>query len=242
MRTPFVCLAMLLAGPAAAQDAQWSFAASLYAWVPGMDASVGTDLGTVDSSLTGSDALANLDMALMGTFEARRGKLGLLGDLIYADLSSSQDTPFGLLFRRAEVDTKLTAVSGYATYRVYDTDTMSIDLGGGFRAFGLDLDTSLEAGLLPEQNFDTSESWVDPLVMARFIVPINERWFTTAFADVGGLDSSSTWQAFASVGYRFDERWSTQLGYRYMQIEKEISGQDASIELYGPLLGFTVRF
>ena len=54
--------------------------------------------------------------------------------------------------------------------------------------------------------------------------------------------SDDTWQAFTSVGNRFNDRWSTQLGYRYMSIEKEIGGADTSIELYGPLLGATAHF
>ena len=108
----------------------------------------------------------------------------------------------------------------------------------------MDLDTTLNsADTRPGLSSSASESWVDPLIAARFIVPMSEKWFATAFLDLGGTGSNdNTWQAFASVGYRFNERWSTQLGYRYLDIEKEIGGEDASIELYGPLIGVTARF
>jgi hypothetical protein len=244
MKTPLTLAILLLAAPAAAQTADWTFGASLYGWLPGMSVQVDTPSGTVDSELSGSDALSDLDMAFMGTFEARRGKWGLIGDLLYVDLSSSQDTPLGLLFSDAEVDVKTAAFSGYVAYRVYDTPNLAIDVAGGIRAFAVDLDTTLNsAGVLPDFSSSASENWADPLVAARFTVPLSEKWFSTAFFDFGGTGSNdNTWQAFASVGYRFDERWSTQLGYRYLAIEKEIGGADTSIELYGPLLGVTARF
>jgi hypothetical protein len=47
------------------------------------------------------------------------------------------------------VTTTLTAFSGYAAYRVYDTPQVAIDVAGGFRWFDLDLDTSLKGGPLP---------------------------------------------------------------------------------------------
>ena len=242
MKRPLTFMAILLAGPAAAQDTGWSFAGSLYGSIPGMSTSVDVPFGTVDGDVSGGDALSALDMAFMGAFEARRGRWGLLGDLLYANLSADQDTPFGA-FSSAEIETKLTAFSGYALYRVSETPRAAVDLGGGFRAFGLDLDTSLEGDAAEGRSFSDDADWVVPLATARAIIPFNEKWFATTFADVGGLSGSDmTWQLFASVGYRFNERWSTQLGYRYMDIEKEIDGDDVSLELYGPLAGFTARF
>jgi hypothetical protein len=243
MKPHIPLIVLLLAGPAAAQETPWTYSASLYGWLPGVDTSTDTALGTVDSSLSGSDALSDLEMAFMGTFEARRGRWGLIGDLIYADLSTGEDTPFGLAFSRAEVTTTLTAFSGYAAYRVYDTPQVAIDVAGGFRWFDLDLDTSLKAGALPQQDFSSSDSWANPVIAVRAIVPFGDRWFGTAFADAGGFTGdSSTWQAFASVGYRFDPRWSAQFGYRYMNVETELDGQDTTVELQGPLLGVTARF
>ena len=60
-------------------------------------------------------------------------------------------------------------------------------------------------------------------------------------APAASRSSDDTWQAFASVGYKFNDRWSTQPGYRYMSIEKEIGGADTSIELDVPLLGVTTH-
>lgn len=225
MRPLLIGICVLGAAPAAAQSTDWTFAGSLYAWLPGMSASTQTRFGTLDSDVSGSDALSDLDMAFMGTFEAQRGKWGVIGDLLYVDLSASQDTPFGRLFSDAETKVKTMALSDYVTYRVYEDPKVAVDLGGGFRAFGVDLDISLNPGTRQGVSSSASENWVDPLIAGRVIVPFNEKWFATAFADLGGTGSDDmTWQAFASVGYRFNERWSTQLGYRYMDIEKPIGG------------------
>jgi hypothetical protein len=236
--------ALSVAGPTLAQD--WSYEARLYGWVPAMDVSVDTRFGDLESSGSGSDALSALDMAFMGTFEARRGKWGLLGDLIYTDLSNSQDTTFGRVFKDVEVDLKLTALSAYALYRVYETDAVAVDVGGGFRAFGMKIDTKLNAASpdVSDRDLEVDTSWVDPLVAARVIAPFGDKWFAAAYADAGGYvtQDSSTWQAVGTVGYRFNERWSAQFGYRYMNIEKDINDKDVSVDLYGPVLGVAVSF
>ncbi len=245
MKSPLVfAFVLTTSSPVLAQSTAWSFDASVYGWLPGMSTTIDTPFGAVDSDVSGSDAISDLDMAFMGTFEARRDRWGVIGDLLYVDLSSSNDTPFGLRFSDTRVKVKTAAFSGYVTYRVYDEPAVAIDVAGGFRAFGVDIDTSLNsADSRPSFNSEASENWVDPLIGARFIVPITEKWFSTAFFDVGGTGpDDNTWQAFASIGYRLDSRWSAQLGYRYMAIEKEIGEADSSIDLYGPLLGVTAHF
>jgi hypothetical protein len=47
---------------------------------------------------------------------------------------------------------------------------------------------------------------------------------------------------FASVGYRFNPRWSTQVGWRYMEIQKDIGDLDTTLDLSGPLIGVSARF
>jgi hypothetical protein len=244
MKAACTCLCLMLAGPAAAQTSGWTFAVSPYAWVPGITAAVDTAWGTVEIDKSSSDVLSKLDIAFMGAFEARNGRWGLIADLFYADLSQSQATPFGLLFSQARIETEAKALSAYAAYRIHEDNRTSIDLMAGLRIQSLDIDLSLSPGLLPDQSFGISETWVDPLIGGRVRFAITDHWFATAFADVGGLDVGSdlTWQVFASLGYQFSERWSVQGGWRHVAIAKEIGGRDVDTDFSGPLLGFTVRF
>ena len=234
---------LLLATPALAQDG-WEFAITPYVWLPSLTNTLHTQFGSFTSDTSSSDTLSNLDMAFMAALEARHGKFSLIGDLLYVDLSSNTDTPLGDLFKSVDTDLRTTAFSGYALYRVTETPHVALDLGGGFRAYSLKLDTTLEAGRLEEQNFDLSEEWVDPLLAARVIGTFNEHWSANAVLDVGGFDgqNDSTWQALASVNYAINDRWTVRGGWRYLDIQKEISGLKVETELNGPIIGVGYRF
>jgi hypothetical protein len=171
---------------AAAQEADWRYKATFYGWFPGLTASVGTKFGTVQGEASASDALQNLDMAFMGTFAAQNNRLGFVADLLYTDLSSTQPTPFGALFGEATVKEKVTALSGYALYRVTRDPAFVFDIGAGFRTFDMNVDVDLTAGKNPATTQSLSENWTDPLIAARVYVPISEEWFLDGFADYGG--------------------------------------------------------
>lgn len=84
-----------------AQEADWSYSANIYGWIPGLDGSVNTPLGELDSKSNGSNVLDNLDMAFMGSFEARRNRWGFLVDGIYAKLLNEEGYAVRLgVFRR----------------------------------------------------------------------------------------------------------------------------------------------
>ena len=233
---------MLVASSAAAQDGSWTYGATLYGWLPGMTTRIDTDSGTIESETSGSDALSNLDMVFMGTFQAQKDRWGLVGDLLYLDLSNSKDTPLGL-FGEATARVTTTAVSGYALYRVTTDPAIAFDIGAGFRAFDLDVDLALTPGIDPGLSQSIGGSWVDPLVAARVAVPLNDEWSLAGFADWGGSGGDDqTWQLFGSVKYAFNEEWSTQFGYRYMEISKELDGRDVSVDLGGPVLAVGLKF
>lgn len=244
IKATLAALSLLAAGSASAQAGDWGYKATLYGWFPGISATVDTlKYGSVDAELSSSDALQNLDMAFMGTFAASNGQWSFVGDLLYTNLSAGQPTPFGTLFSEATVSQKLTAFSGYALYRVSQDTNATFDLGVGFRTFDMDVDVDLSAGDLPQESFSTGATWTDPLIAARFSAPINDKWFVEGFADYGGTGSGDeTWQLYGGVGYWISEDWSTQVGYRYMDISKEINGRDLSFDLSGLLIAFSYNF
>ena len=244
MRRIVSASALLLMLPPAAEAQEWDFRASLYAWTPGLDTTIGTPAGDLDASLSISDVLEDLKGAFMGTFEAQYGRWGLIGDLLYSDLTSTKGTPFGTLYSKGKVDTSLTTFSGYLAYRVWESDQGTFDFAAGFRSIWLDTTTTLEAGLLPTYSASADDSWIDPVLAARARINIDEHWFATAFADGGGYwdGSSSTWQIFGSVGYQFNPTWSMQVGYRYMNIQKEQDLGDLSLAMSGPLIGVSASF
>lgn len=244
MALPLLIAAAPAATPAAAQSPEgWTFAVSPYVWLPGLSTSIETRRGTVDVDTSASDAVSDLDFAFMGAAEARKGRWGLIADLIYSDISTTDDTPLGLVWKDADVDTRLTAFTLYASYRVYDDEHAHVDLLGGARFFSLSLDLSLSPGRAPGFDWSSSESWSNPVAGLRARYDFNDKWFATALGDMGGFaGDDSSWQLFGSVGYQFNPTWSVQGGWRYMDVEKDIEGRDVTIALNGPILGFTARF
>lgn len=242
-QTALALLLAVAAGPAAAQDGVWNFAATGYLWLPTIRSTVDTDIGSIESTLSASDALNDLNFGFMGTVAAQKDRWSLIGDFIYSDSTADASTPHGLLFTKASTDTRLSVLSGYAAYRVAETDQVAVDLAAGFRAIAMDISTTLQGNNVPDRSFGGNDSWVVPLVGVRAIVPFGDRWSATVAADYGGTGSDEiSWQALTSIDYAINEKWSAVLAYRYLDIEKPVDGNDTKVELYGPALGVTYRF
>ncbi|MCQ0092243.1 outer membrane protein [Roseovarius sp. M141] len=225
---------------AAAEDTEYS--ATLYGWLPGISGTLETSFGDADLGQSTGDVLSNLDMAFMGTFEARSGPWGVIADLLYTELSDTESTPFGAAFNSLEMDIKVAALSGYLAYRVTETPTVAVDIAGGFRAFDIDLSHTLTAGALPARSSSASESWLVPVVGVRGNWRMSQKWSATGFVDFGASGSDKTWQVLGTLNYAFNENWSGRFGYRYMEIDKSILGSDVDLGLSGPVVGVSYRF
>ena len=231
----------LAASVASAQD--WTYKATVYAWLPSLSSSVETRFGTIEADQGSSDVISSLDMAFMGTFAAQKDRLGLVLDLVYADLSASEPTPFGLAFDEAKVDAKVSAASGYMLYRLTTDSPVAFDAGIGFRDFNLDVNARLTPGNQAGVSQDLSDNFFDGLIAVRVQAPLSDRWFINGLADIGaGTKDSSTWQVYAGLGYQIDANWSAQFGWRYMNVAGEADGSDVSLDLNGALVGVSYNF
>ncbi len=234
---------LLAASPSVAQDTEWTYTATIYAWLPAIETELDTfRFGTVTSDLDNSDVLSALDMAFFGAFTAQRGRLGFAADLVYSDLSGGKATP-GPLFTDANIGNELTALSGYALYRVTSDPNVDFDLGVGLRYINLTATAELTDGFLGRQSETFGDSWVDPLIAARISVKLNDEWKLKGFADWGGAGSDEeSWQAYLGAEYAINDRWSTEAGYRHLEISKDVKGRDVSLNVSGPLIGFSYNF
>lgn len=237
-------VAIVLSAPARAED--WAMQVTSYLWFPETRSGFETPRGEVQTKLSASDALKNLDAGLMVTGIARSDDWSIVGDVFYLDVDGSARTPFGVLFSKVASESKLTSASAYALYRVSSAGNYRLDLGLGLRAMHSDMTLRLLPGALAGEKLRVNDSWADPLLALRYDQSLNDNWTTSFALDYGGFGwgsaSDETWQAVMTVGYRLNEKWSLNGGWRHLHIDRANDGVPYKLKMSGPLLGAAFRF
>lgn len=245
--TPLVAALAVLLPSAAMAESDWTYKATFYGWFPGIKTTVATPVGEVEGEVEFDEVLEDLDMAFLGAIEARKGRVAVIGDLQFFDIGVEAHPPKGLLFKEAEIDSKMVVFNGYATYAVVDKPDFRVELGGGVRYVDASIETHL-TGISPTPNLrhEADGSFADLLIAARMTKQFNDKWHAFAYADVGGFglgDSSDlTWQASFGQSYKLGDTWSVVGGYRHLSIERKFKKADVTTEVSGPFLGFQKKF
>lgn len=214
-------------------DTGWQFAAQLYFWGASID---GTTATGRDINIGLDDILDNLQFALMGTVEAKKDKLLFLADMVYLDVSKSENITPNL---GASVNIRSWIVTPMVGYNLVDTEKGSMDLLGGARYLSLDTVLSGNAFGL---GVDESGSVWDAIVGVRGTLNLTKNLYLMGLLDAGAGQSDLTWQALGGLGYRFD--WFTLVAaYRYMSWEfgSDIKALD-NLEVHGPAVGIKFTF
>ncbi|MFO1423509.1 MAG: hypothetical protein U1F70_07620 [Candidatus Competibacteraceae bacterium] len=244
-------------------DGEWHYSLTPYAWFPNIYQTfqVNTPLGggkTVEVEVKPGSYLSDLDFALMGIFEARKGDWALAMDLVYNDFSSERGKiktvqgPAGNESLPIDVnvnaDIKALIWEGIGSYTAARSAAGTLDIFGGIRYLGLKTSTDLSFsgpdGVIGRSG-DTSDKinvW-DGIVGVRGEARLGgSDWFVPYYLDIGaGNYSNWTWQGWAGIGYRFD--WG-DLVLVYRNLSYSTSG-DQTIEdmrMGGPALGVTFRW
>jgi len=257
--------ALVLAVPASAaaqtagNDADaWQFEITPYLFGAGLNGTVGisTGLGDVSSDIDMSfgDNLDNLDSVFMALFEARKGRWTFGAEGIYlklkGEVANSWQGPLGNTSTgslEATVTEQLYQIT--AGYRVLDERT-KVDVLGAARYTQLDtkLNLAVTTGspLLPDgsRSVSASESWWDPVIGVRVLVPLAEAWTLVGYADIGGfgVGSDLTYQLLAGVNWQFAKSVVAKAGYRYLCQDYQNNGFVWDMTASGVYLGAGFRF
>jgi len=227
-----------IGAPVAAQSDEWIFDGSLYLFAAETDVTV----GDVEGTLSFSDALDNLDFAGMASLKATNNQWTFIGDLLYFNLGFENGRS-GPLISEIDTDQKNTIFSGYALYRVYETPTTILDLGGGFRYFSTDTTLTIRSDVLPTKEVGSDDDWTDPILAAYARFKLSDRWTSMLAVDYGSfVDDRETYSAILTFDYAFNEKWFGRIGYRYINVEDNDGDLDFRFEQSGPILGVTYRF
>jgi hypothetical protein len=265
--------ASLVGSPAAAQDfsnltaGDWKFHAQVYFWFPSVSGKTMFPPPATGGTTVNADAgdiLDALQFAFMGSFDARKGKLGMLTDYIYlnmeADKSATRDLtltgPGGNIALPAGASADLTVdLKGWAwtlagTYTAIETPSYQLDVLAGTRLLKMDttlswtLNGNLGSLAVARTGANTAKpDWWDAIVGVRGRARFGEggKWFVPYYADIGTGQSDLTWQALAGVGYTFN--WGEIVGvYRHLEYSFDSSKALQDISFTGPAIAVGFRW
>ena len=228
---------------AQAQSQEWQFSVSPYLWVAGIHGTVGAPSSStppVNVDMSFSDAFTDFGaFGVMFGGEIRKGRFGLVGDLIWLRLHTNIDTK-GLLFGDGKASFSTLEASLVGLYRVATQPRYMVDVGAGVRLWSAHIDASLSPGLLKAASADYRKTFVDPIIAVRANFGLARDWALTVYGDIGGfgISSSLTWQALATIDYHAAKWVDVRAGYRHMGVDRH----RLELDLSGPIVGASFRF
>jgi hypothetical protein len=181
----------------------------------------------------------------MSVLDVRRKRIGLLTDLVFISLTSDQkSTPVGTLYSGFTANAKTFFVDPEAYYRLLDTERGSVDVVAGARIWRLNNSLDLLQGSASSFSVGQTQSWVDPVLGARFRLNLMKGLFADLKGDAGGfgVGSQVTWQIYTGLGKEFKQKYSLLLGYRYLDVDYKNGGFLYDTHMNGLLTGFAIRF
>ncbi|MEX1348142.1 MAG: hypothetical protein AB1Z31_10455 [Desulfobacterales bacterium] len=249
------CVSSVSAEEKPAANSSWEFQVAPYMWFISLEGDVTVKGQESDIDLNFSDIWDELNIAAMLTFDARKGKWGIFGDTIYANLGKSKKV--GGIKIDPTVKLARLAVGGsyqLGTWRLSDTagkDGPSVTVDGMFGISYTYLDIDLDLKGIGDASGD--QDWFDPLIGVRAFFDLSERWTLALNGNVGGfgIGSDFAWGAMGTIGYRFrlfSEKNNARVagGYRAIyQDYKDGSGDDKfewDVTFHGPILGLVIGF
>ncbi len=248
-------LAALGALPAAAQpmpfhgsDAGWSFALTPYFWAAGVNGTVTTpferlprrevsaDFDTVFNDINGFVGMLSA--------EARKDRLALVGDVVTIALGADFASPHNAFFPGGRGDLDLTFATVATMFRVVRDDRFVLDLGAGMRAWWASTSLALNSGVLPGRTVGASATWADPIVSARGMLRLSERFSLSAYGDAGGfgVGSDISWQVAGTLDWLPAPWVALRAGWRYLVVDRPSQELSIDVSMSGPVFAATFRF
>jgi opacity protein-like surface antigen len=222
----------------------WTFTVAPYAWLAGLEGDVGVGGRTTHIDASFGDILSNFDIAVMGVAEARYERFGVFTDLNYVRLSTSADTPFGILASSADFTTHSLMWTAAAEYRLVDAPDGSIDAFAGFRLYSIKNELDFNGpGLLGGLSLSDQQTWADPIFGLKANYNVTSQLYLTGWGMLGGgVSAKITWDVMAGAGYQFTDSFSAVLGYRATGVNYENGGFTYDTVQQGPIIGAVFRF
>ncbi len=229
------------------ESSGWEHKVAIYGWLPTFEGTLRYSLPDGGEQESDGGVIDELDGVFMGAYELRKDKFSFLADVIYLGMSGgetiAEDIGRGKLATTVAEEFDAWLISLYGGYNVIDTGSATLDIIAGMRYFSLDVEASISFPDNPLPTIPLSPSFevYDALIGVKGHFDINENWYVPYIFDIGAGDTDLTWQAQASIGYRFG--WGDVLAtYRYLHYEKDDLRLVEDFDLYGPKVGVVFHF
>lgn len=220
----------------------WSLRMGLYGWAESFDGDVGIRNHVMPVDIAFDDLIKDLDFAFMGVMEIGYNRWGLLADVNYAMVSESGSR--GPLWVKVQEDQFVG--NFFVTYEAMKTESCKLDLFAGVRVNSIKIELDIDLDIDRQRQFSGSstETWVDPVIGARFNTELSDGFFFRALGDIGGFGAASdlTWQTMAGFGYEFKGAGSLLLAYRAIGTDYKNGGFTYNVIACGPLIGYEYKF
>jgi len=243
--------------PAPGQDEEgWRHTLGFYLFTPLRTTGTSTVAGvSADVDLDLGDVLSVLDFAASGRYEAWNGDLGIIVDANYVAIE--EDTTLaGPRATAVNVDVRQKWFAILAGYRVADgtyganNERYTVDLQGGIRYNSIRQEINFTtSGPANPPTLGGDQDWLEPVIGARGMWRLNERWTTIASLDLGGFGAGGNdLQIGANFGFDYQpwENTAITFGYRYFSVDYSdaLDTGDFAYDVtqHGPYFGLKVFF
>ena len=228
-------------------DNKWKFIVEPYVMFPSISGVTGIrDLPDIELDANAGDIFSHLQIGGMVFLEARNDRWAITSDLFFANLE--QEAKPGTI-----------VVSGKESARQFEWEMAGfyrlapfLELGVGGRLNNIESDIDLVRNDLQNeeksQSASLSNTWIDPIIIARISTDIGEKWNLEFRSDLGGFNIGSrlTWQLQGFAGYRLSELFQIYAGYRINSINYDKgTGDDRfryDVRMFGPIIKFRFNF
>jgi hypothetical protein len=224
----------------------WQFTVTPYLWTAGLNgqARIGTVIPEQNVDASFSDLASNLNFGIMGVFEARKDRWGILLDAFYIKLSDTSEPLLGGALGQARLDANNTLVETAGAYRVWENDAASFDVLLGVRYFNLSSSLQLYSSkLLPAGRYQSgSVDWTDGYIGVRSQWQFAKSWSLLGYADVGTGGSQYSYQLIAGLGWNISQTFELDLGYRLLAEDYSKTDFLYDVRMAGPYLGLSISW
>lgn len=237
---------------AQAQDAgEWSFRMTPYLWGTAIDGNVAHEHLPIDfhAGMSFGDVWDNLDIGAMGTFEAHRGRYGVVADGLYAKLSTTVYAPVAGAALPVRLKTRTSTGLVALRFGWLDNGAGNLDLVAGVRIWSARTRLAYSIPVpppppIPQQySGEQQETWVDLQVGVKGRYGLPNGIFVGGWALAGKGESDLSTDLMLMAGYHLSDGLSLIAGYRWLSTDFETSGGfrfDTTMQ--GPGLGLEYRF